>query len=74
MKLEIIKEQKFGENPWYGVYVDDEYVKGGFILKNVEEIFETIKADPKNFKLNTKEIFKSEEIDLSLPEEKENNN
>ena len=26
------------------------------------------------FKLNTKEIFKSEEIDLSLPEEKENNN
>lgn len=74
MKLEIIKEKKFDENPWYGLYVDDVYIKGSFILKNIEDVYDQIKADPVNFKLNTKEVFKCEEINLPLLEEEKNNN
>lgn len=70
MKIEIIKEQKFDENPWYGLYVDDLFIVGSFTLDIVERKYEKIKNTP-NFKINTKEILKSEEFGLSLEANKE---
>jgi len=70
MKIEIIKEQKFDENPWYGLYVDGIFIIGSYTLDTIEKKYEKVK-NTINFKINTKEILKSEEFGLSLEDNKE---
>lgn len=62
MKLEIIKEEKVNDNPWYTLYVNNEYIMGSYTLSNVENVYDLCKNDPKNFKKETKTVLKSEEI------------
>ena len=62
MKLEIIKEEEFNKNPWYTLYVNNEYIMGSYTLSNVENVYDLCKNDPLNFKKETKTVLKSEEI------------
>lgn len=66
MKLEIIKEQKFNESPWFVFEADGQHIIGSFTLSKVEAIYDLCKKDPELFFKETKEILKSEEIELSL--------
>lgn len=62
MKLEIIKEQKFNEQPWYIFRIDDEHILGSFTLEKVEALYDLCKNNPESFIKETTEILKSEEI------------
>ena len=68
MKIELIKENKPGDNPWYELRVDGRYVTGSYALEKVEAVYEEIKNGKSPF--ISKEVLRSEEIDLSLYETK----
>jgi hypothetical protein len=60
MKLELIKETKLGERPWYELRADDKFVTGSYDLEKVEQAYTNVKAGGDPF--TTKEILRSEEI------------
>ena len=63
MKLEIVKESKFGEDkPWYILYIDDTYVRGSYDINMIEALYEDAKKFKGNPAKTIKEILKSEEI------------
>lgn len=67
MKLEIIKEEKFNENPWYILYANDSYIMGSYTLSNVENVYdrfkEKLKENPEaDLKFVHRIVVKSEEI------------
>lgn len=66
MKLEIVRETKIGEEPWYELHVDDRNVMGSYSLSKVENIFELYKNNPGNPLEETKVVLRSEEISVSL--------
>lgn len=61
MKLEIIKEVKMKEEPWYILKADDVIVDCSRKLEEVETMFDEIKKDPNLIK-GSKTILKSEEV------------
>jgi len=71
MTLKIVKEQKFGEEPWYSVYLNDRYVKGSLYLEKAEAFYQQLKTDPTAFE-EKKEILKSEDLNLPLQANKPN--
>ena len=64
MKLELIKESKLGDRPWYELRVNDKYSIGSYDLEKVEQAYANVKAGGDPF--ITKEVLRSEEIDVSL--------
>jgi|LakMenEpi03Aug12_release.lakeMendotaPanAssembly.Ray.scaffolds.fasta_scaffold300934_2 hypothetical protein len=60
MKLELIKETKLGDKPWYEIRMNDRLVTGSYDLERMEEVYANVKngGDP----FLTKEILRSEEI------------
>jgi hypothetical protein len=68
MKIELIKETKHGDRPWYELRVNDRLVTGSYTLETVEEIYDNVKngGDP----FLKKEILRSEEIVVSSEETK----
>jgi hypothetical protein len=66
MKLEIVRETKIGEEPWYELHVDDRNVMGSYSLAKVENIFELYKNNPGNPLEETKVVLRSEEINVLL--------
>ena len=63
MKLEIVKESKFGEEKsWYILYIDEVYIRGSHNLTLIEELYEDAKNYPGNPAEIVKETLKSEEI------------
>jgi hypothetical protein len=65
MKVELIEEVKYDENPWYVVRVDGNYVKGTGNKVVAEKLYNQILADPSTVKTKIN-ILKSEEIDVPL--------
>lgn len=61
MKLEIIKEEKFGESAWYALRIDEVAYKFSRNLEEIEQIYEEVKADPSLIE-DKKTVLKSEEI------------
>lgn len=62
MKLELIKECRI-DNDWYSVYADGKYISGSSDIEKAMNIYDKVASG----KLESKIILKSEEIDLSLP-------
>ena len=48
MKLELIRETKLGDKPWYEIRMDNRLVTGSYDLERMEEVYENVKkgADP----------------------------
>jgi len=65
MKLEIVKETKVNDNPWYAIYKDGKYKMGSYDLEKVEQMFNNAISDPNYFE-EKKEVLKSCEIVVSL--------
>jgi hypothetical protein len=63
MKLEIIKETKFGEETaWYELHADGHYIKGSYNLPEIKELYEKAKIVGGDLKSVKKEVLISEEI------------
>ena len=67
MKLELIKESKYGRPPWYYILIDGETYTGSGIQSLIEAQYEEIKNSPDIIKIKT-EILRSEEIVVPLEE------
>lgn len=67
MKVELIEEIKYNEQPWYIIRVDGQYIKGTGNKIVAENMYNEIMADPDSVKTKIN-ILKSEQIDVSLPE------
>ena len=65
MKIELVKEQDFGDTPWYSIHIDNMYISGSMTrsLKDAEGFYERLSKNPDYMK-KTKEILKSQEIVL----------
>ena len=68
MKIELIKETKLGEKPWYEIRVNGRLATGSYDLERMEEAYANVKngGDP----FLTKEILRSEEIIVPSEETK----
>jgi hypothetical protein len=68
MKIELIKETKLGDRPWYEIRMNDRLVTGSYDLERMEEVYANVKngGDP----FLKKEILRSEEIVVSSEETK----
>lgn len=68
MTIELIKENKPGEDVWYELRADGRYVMGSYTLDRVEIAYNELKNGKNPFA--SREILKSEEIDVSLDDTK----
>lgn len=68
MKIEIVKETKVGKPDWFYIVVDGQELNGSGILSIIESQYESIISDPNVLKI-TREVLKSQEIDVPLTEE-----
>ena len=66
MKIELVKEQDFGDTPWYSIHIDNMYISGSMTrsLKDAEGFYERLSKNPDYMK-KTKEILQSEIIVVS---------
>lgn len=64
MKLELVKEESLGRDPWYVVRINDEYKFGAWSHQDAMAAFNALLKDPTALDVK-KEILKSEEIDVS---------
>lgn len=64
MKVELIKEERFNEGPYYIIKVDDKFVTGSSDESKAEDLYNQLISDPSALKTKVK-ILKSEEIDVS---------
>ena len=67
MKVEIIKEESYGEPAWYFLRVDGTSIKCSKILAEMEESFAEIINNP-DLLTKRKTILKSYEISVNLQE------
>ncbi len=65
MKLELVKEESLGKDPWYVVKIEGEYKFGSWSHPDAMAVFNALLKDPKALDVR-KEILKSEDIDVSL--------
>jgi len=64
MKVELIKEERFNESPYYIIRVDDKFVTGSPEQEKAEKLYNDLISNPDALKTKI-EILKSEEIDVS---------
>lgn len=62
VKIELIKETKVGNDPWYSICLDDNYIVGTGDIEKAEQLYNEIK----NGRIKEKTILKSEDVLLSL--------
>lgn len=67
MKLEIRKEEKAFEKPWYRLMKDGMYITGSYELERVMQLYENYKKDP-TWDISRETILISEEINVDLQE------
>jgi len=65
MKLEIIKEERYGESAWYFLKADEVTVKCSKSLEEIQDSYNEIISDPDLLTLK-KTILKSAEIIVNL--------
>jgi hypothetical protein len=68
MNIRLVRETCYTDKDWFAVYVDDRYITGSYDEEKANGFYERVKENP-HYK--TKEILKSEEIDVSLKEKKD---
>ena len=68
MKIELIKEEQYGKEPWYEILIDGDFYIGSLLKTKIEKDYETILANPEITKI-VREVVRSEEIVLPLQEE-----
>jgi hypothetical protein len=68
MKLELIRETKLGDKPWYEIRMDNRLITGSYDLERMEEVYENVKKGADPFLI--KEILRSEEVVVPLEETK----
>jgi hypothetical protein len=61
MTLEIIKEEKFNEAPWYILRLDDMAIQCSRRLEEIEEMYNQIVENPDVIK-ESKTVLKSQQI------------
>lgn len=66
MKLELIKEEKIGERPWYMLFVDEKYITGNYNLENVTDLYRQVINTNGECLKPKREVLASEIIDVSL--------
>jgi len=64
MKIEIIREEKIGQDSWYELHIDGKYITGTYSLEKINDMKESIKNNPSC--IYKKSILTSEIIDVSL--------
>lgn len=69
MKIELIEEQKLGEEKWYSVYKDGVYVKGSYDIETATKYYNMILNDEGALKPK-KIVLMSQEIELPLQQTK----
>lgn len=67
MKVEIIKEEVYGEPTWYFLKVDDVSMKCSKVLQEMEEAYDAIVNNP-DLLTKRKTILRSHEISVNLQE------
>lgn len=65
MKVELIKEERFNESPYYIIRVDDKFVTGSPEQEKAEKLYNDLISNPDALKTKI-EILKSQEIDVPL--------
>lgn len=66
MIIELVKEVKIGQDDWYSINVDGEYITGSSDVERAEKLYESVLQTYKNNKKDEKIVLKSEEIHVSL--------
>ena len=64
MKVELIKEEKPFNKPWFEIIVDGMYITGGYDEAEVKEKYEKLLRERTAKTIRT--VLKSEEIDVNL--------
>lgn len=64
MKIEILRIEKLGQDNWYELEVDGNYVTGSYSLEKINDMKESVKLNPSC--IYGKTILTSEVIDVSL--------
>ena len=64
MKIEIVREERIGQENWYELHIDGKYVTGSYNLEKVNDMKESIKNNPSG--IYKKTILTSEIIEVSL--------
>jgi len=64
MKIEIIREERIGQDNWYELHLDGKYITGSYNLEKINDMKESIKLNPSC--IGGKTILTSEIIDVSL--------
>ena len=64
MKIEILRIEKIGQENWYELRIDDNYITGSHSLEKINDMKESVKLNPSC--VYTKTILTSEVIDVSL--------
>jgi hypothetical protein len=67
MKLEIVKEEKYGEPTWFLLRVDNMCMKASKNLEEVEHVYNELLDNP-DLLIHKKTILKSDEISVNLQE------
>lgn len=70
MKIELKKETKYPNAPWYTIELDGEFQFGTYNEEDAKKAFQKIKTDPFMFKKGI-EVLDSHEIVVPLQEKKE---
>jgi len=64
MKIELICEKKIGQDPWYEVRVDGQFVTGSYTLETAENKYNQLLVNPNALK-SQKIVLKFAEIDVT---------
>ena len=65
MKIELIKEAKLTDDPFYAVYLNGKYIAGTYNEQRAIEFYERVKENPSQ---SGNIVLKSEIIDVSSQE------
>jgi len=68
MKVELVEEIKYNEQPWYIIRINGQYIKGTGNKIIAESLYEEIIADPNSVKTKIN-VLKSQELVVSLDEQ-----
>lgn len=65
MIIELVKEVKLNDDPWYSIYLNGKYIVGSYNEEKAMKMYDTIKKNPSE---NGKIVLRSETIDVSSQE------
>lgn len=65
MIIELVKEVKLNDDPWYSIYLNGKYIVGTYNEQKAMKMYDAIKENPSE---NGKIVLRSEIIDVSSQE------